>query len=207
VGDAFARWNSERDRADDRSVATRYVSPEMTGVEDLDRHGRWEQHAEYGSLWIPRTVAPGWVPYSTGRWAWVQPWGWTWVDDAPWGFAPFHYGRWVNVRNTWCWAPGSYVRRPVYAPALVAWVGGPRLSVSVNIGHGPRRGPAVGWLPLAPREVYVPGYRVSPRYVRNVNVTHVRNITNVTTIVNNPQAAVGQRDYRHRTVPHESSLL
>ena len=201
--DAFAGWNSEQDRADDRSAATRYVSPEMTGVEDLDRYGRWEQNPEYGALWIPRTVATGWAPYSTGRWAWVQPWGWTWVDDAPWGFAPFHYGRWVNVRSVWCWSPGQYVRRPVYAPALVAWIGGPRLSVSINIGGGP----AVGWVPLAPREVYVPGYRVSPRYVRNVNVTHVTNITNITTIVNNPQAAVGQQTFANRKFPHAVTVV
>ncbi len=201
--DAFAGWNSERDRADDRSAATRYVSPEMTGVEELDRYGRWEQNAEYGSLWIPRVVSPGWAPYSSGRWVWVRPWGWTWVDEAPWGFAPFHYGRWVNVRNTWCWAPGHYVRRPVYAPALVAWIGGPRLSVSINIGGGP----AVGWVPLAPREVYVPGYRVSPRYVRNVNVTHVTNITNITTIVNNPQVAIGQQNFANRKFPHAVTVV
>src|SRR5205823_12980027 len=36
----------------------------------------------------------------------------------------------------------------------------------------------VGWFPPAPRDVYVPGYHVSPTYVRNVNVTN-------TTIVNN----------------------
>src|SRR5437867_1713415 len=89
---------------------------------------------------------------STSRRA--NPWGWTWVDDAPWGFAPFHYGRWVWYRSRWCWAPGSYVARPVYAPALVAWVGGPSVNVSVSIG---RSSPPVGWFPLGPREVYVPG--------------------------------------------------
>lgn len=200
--DAFANWTAERDRADDRSASARYVSPEMTGVEDLDRHGRWEETAEYGAVWYPRVVASGWAPYSAGRWAWVQPWGWTWVDDAPWGFAPFHYGRWVYLRNSWCWAPGNYVRRPVYAPALVAWIGGPRLSLSLNIGGGP----SVGWLPLAPREVYVPHYRVTPRYVREVNVTHVTNITNITTIVNNPQAAV-QRDFSNRKFPHAVTVV
>ena len=92
--DAFAAWSSARDRNDDRSASSRYVSPEMTGVEDLDRHGRWEQSEEYGALWTPRNVPVGWAPYSTGHWVWIHPWGWTWVDDAPWGFAPFHYGRW-----------------------------------------------------------------------------------------------------------------
>jgi hypothetical protein len=94
--DAFASWNDDRDRAEDRTVtagAPRYVSPEMTGAEDLDRYGQWEQTPEYGALWVPRSVAADWAPYTTGHWAWVRPWGWTWVDDAPWGFAPFHYGR------------------------------------------------------------------------------------------------------------------
>ncbi|MFT3665886.1 DUF6600 domain-containing protein [Piscinibacter sp.] len=201
--DAFAAWVDEGDRADDRSASNRYVSPEMTGAEDLDRYGYWQDNPEYGALWVPRGVAPGWAPYTTGRWAWVAPWGWTWVDDAPWGFAPFHYGRWVYVGANWCWAPGSYVRRPVYAPAMVAWIGGPRVSASLTLGGGP----AVGWVPLAPREVYVPSYRVSPGYVRNVNVTHVTNITNITTIVNNPQQAVEGRDFRNRKFPHAVTVV
>ena len=132
----------------------------MTGAEDLDRYGQWEQTPEYGAaLDAARRSRVGWAPYSTGHWAWVRPWGWTWVDDAPWGFAPFHYGRWVYHRNRWCWAPGTYVARPVYAPALVAWIGGPRVSVSISVGGG---GPPVGWFPLAPREVYVPAYRAQP---------------------------------------------
>jgi FecR protein len=200
--DAFAAWSSDRDRQDDRNASTRYVSPEMTGVEDLDRYGRWESSDEYGSLWTPRGVAAGWAPYSSGHWTWISPWGWTWVDDAPWGFAPFHYGRWVWYRSNWCWAPGTRVLRPVYAPALVAWVGGPHVSISVNVG-----GPSVGWFPLAPREIYVPSYRVSPRYVREVNVTHVTNITNVAQIINNGQATVAQRDFSNRKFPHAVTVV
>jgi hypothetical protein len=203
VRDAFAAYNNERDQRDDRSASARYVSPEMTGMEDLDRHGRWEQNADYGPLWIPRVVAPGWAPYAAGHWAFVQPWGWTWIDDAPWGFAPFHYGRWVFLRNSWCWAPGTFVARPVYAPALVAWVGGPRVSVGISVGGGGSNfGASVGWFPLAPREVYVPSYRVSPRYVQQVNITHVTNITNITTIVNNPQGAVRDMDFANRKFHH-----
>ncbi|WP_280155280.1 DUF6600 domain-containing protein [Piscinibacter sp. XHJ-5] len=202
--DSFAAWNNERDRRDERSASTRYVSPEMTGVEDLDRYGRWEQAPEYGTVWVPRNVPAGWAPYGAGHWVWISPWGWTWVDDMPWGFAPFHYGRWAYSNQRWCWVPGSYVRRPVYAPALVGWVGGPHLSVSVSIGN---RGPGVGWFPLAPREVYVPYYRVSPRYVQQVNVTHVTQITNVTTIINNPQNAVRDIDYRNRRFPHAVTVV
>ena len=200
--DAFAAWNGVRDRSDDRNASTRYVSPEMTGVEDLDRHGRWEQSDEYGALWIPRGVAVGWAPYSTGHWVWISPWGWTWVDDAPWGFAPFHYGRWVYYRSNWCWTPGTRVYRPVYAPALVAWVGGPRVSVSVSIG-----GPVVGWFPLAPREAYVPSYRVSPRYAREVNYSHAPQIASVTQHIGNPQAAPEPRDFSNRKFAHAVTVV
>ncbi|MEQ1683573.1 MAG: DUF6600 domain-containing protein [Burkholderiaceae bacterium] len=200
VNDDFAGWNGERDRAADRVVAPRYVSAEMTGVEELDRYGSWDQNSEYGALWYPRGVAVGWAPYSTGHWAYVRPWGWTWVDDAPWGFAPFHYGRWVYHRDRWGWAPGARVVRPVYAPALVAWVGGPNVSVSINIGGGP----AVGWFPLAPREVYVPSYRHSPRYVQNINITHVTNITTINAVVNNPRAP---RDFGNRRFPNALTVV
>ncbi|MEO8524153.1 MAG: DUF6600 domain-containing protein [Caldimonas sp.] len=202
--DAFASWNDDRDRTVDRPVATRYVSPEMTGAEDLDRYGAWEQTPDYGPVWTPRNVAVGWAPYSSGHWAWVRPWGWTWVDDAPWGFAPFHYGRWVNRRDVWSWSPGTYVARPVYAPALVAWMGGPRASVSVTIGGG---GPPVGWFPLAPREVYVPSYRTSPRYVREVNITNVTNVTSITAIVNNTNGAADRRDFANRRFPNAVTIV
>jgi hypothetical protein len=103
----------------------------------------------------------------------VAPWGWTWIDQAPWGFAPFHYGRWVIIRGRWAWVPGRYEARPVYAPALVGWIGNGGWSLSFSFGTAP----AVGWFPLAPREVYVPAYRYSPTYLRQVNITHVHDVT------------------------------
>ncbi|MGZ5138885.1 MAG: DUF6600 domain-containing protein, partial [Burkholderiales bacterium] len=172
-GEEFDRWSAERDRREDRATAIRYVSRDMTGYEDLDQYGSWQTLPEYGSVWIPANVAPGWAPYRHGHWVWVSPWGWTWVDDAPWGFAPFHYGRWVWVDRYWAWAPGPITRRPVYAPALVAFVGGSSFSVSA------RSGPAVGWFPLGWREPYIPWYRASESYVRNVNFTHVSNAKNI----------------------------
>lgn len=166
--DEFEQWVRKDDARDERYAAVRRpISPEMTGADDLEGYGRWDTHPEYGSVWYPTAVAVGWAPYRYGRWAWVRPWGWTWVDDAPWGFAPFHYGRWVHWHGRWAWAPGTYVRRPVYAPAMVAWVGGGNFSVGVSFGR------PVGWVPLAPREVYRPMYRVSPVYIKQVNITHV----------------------------------
>jgi flagellar biosynthesis GTPase FlhF len=195
--DEFDRWNLERDRRDDRIASSRtaeYVSPDVTGYEDLDDNGTWSSEPEYGYVWTPSRVVVGWSPYRYGRWVWVSPWGWTWIDDAPWGYAPFHYGRWAHVRNRWCWVPGPRHVRAVYAPALVGWVGSPGLNVSVSVGSG------VGWFPLGPREVYVPHRRYSHRYVERVNVSN-------TVIVNrtylNDVYANGGRNvaYRNRNVP------
>lgn len=168
--DAFDYWVAERENAALASTTRRYVSPAMTGYQDLDAYGDWNSTSEYGAVWYPRSVADDWAPYRFGRWAWVAPWGWTWVDQSPWGFAPFHYGRWVHVRNRWGWVPGSYIARPVYAPALVAWIGNPGWSVGFRSGAAP----AVGWFPLAPREVYVPGFRASAQFVHRINGAHVR---------------------------------
>ena len=156
--DEFDSWTRERDERDERASTSRtaqYVSPDVTGYEDLDDHGSWSSEAEYGYVWTPRNVAVDWSPYRYGRWVWVSPWGWTWIDDSPWGYAPFHYGRWAHVRNRWCWVPGPRHLRPVYSPAMVVWVG----------GHGSR----ISWFPLGPREVYVPGRRHSRHYFDRVN--------------------------------------
>lgn len=200
--DDFDRWAVARDQRDDRSQSVRYLSAETTGYEDLDRYGNWETTSEYGAVWYPRTVAADWAPYRVGRWTWVDPWGWTWVDSAPWGYAPFHYGRWVMHHQRWCWAPGTVVARPVWAPAMVGWVGGSNWSVSFSSGAAP----AVGWFPLAPHEVYVPSYRVSPAYIRQVNITHVTRITNVT--VNNGIAnPPPNMHYRNRDAHNAVSLM
>ena len=173
--DNFDRWWETRDDREDRRPPPRYVSRDMVGYEDLDEYGYWRNDPSYGQVWVPRTVAVGWAPYHDGHWAWVDPWGWTWIDDAPWGFAPFHYGRWAYAGGGWCWIPGPIAVRPVYAPALVAWVGGEHFGVAIGFGGGG----GVGWLPLGPREIYRPSYRVSETYVNRVNVTNITNITNV----------------------------
>src|SRR3984893_1045238 len=170
--DAVEVWSADRDRRWDRSLSARYV-PDIVGYEDLDEHGSWRMTAEYGSAWYPSAVAVDWAPYRTGHWCYIDPWGYAGVDEQPWGFAPFHYGRWVWVGGAWGWvaAPlrlevGIYIR-PVYAPALVAWVAA---------------GAGIAWFALGPREVYVPPYPVSLSYVRNINVS---NTTVNTTVINN----------------------
>ena len=196
--DAFDAWSADRDGRWDRSQSARYVSPDVVGYEDLDENGSWQQTPDYGYVWYPRTVVPGWAPYRFGHWAYIAPWGYTWVDDQPWGFAPFHYGRWVWWRGAWGWvatpprSEGFAYVRPVYAPALVAWVG---------VGAG------IAWFALGPREVYVPSYPVSRDYVRSINVSNtvvnttvVNNVYN-TTIINNKTVNVTNITYANRNVP------
>ncbi len=180
--DDWDGWCLARNRREEQSPSARYVSRDMAGYQDLDDNGSWRQVPDYGAVWVPTSVAAGWAPYHNGRWVWVEPWGWTWVDEAPWGFAPFHYGRWVYV-GYWAWVPGPVAVRPVYAPALVAWVGGSNFNLSVSFGGGG----GIAWFPLGPREVYVPAYHASPTYINRVNVTNttIVNNVNITNVYNN----------------------
>jgi len=149
--DDWDRWNDARsDRIGD-SVSARYLPPDVYGAEELDYYGDWRVVPTYGSVWIPYGVSVGWVPYSTGYWVWDPFYEWTWVDDAPWGWAPFHYGRWVTINGYWAWVPGPVVRRPVYSPALVAFMvhGG-----GVSIGL-----PGLWWVALGWGEPVVPWWR------------------------------------------------
>src|SRR6184192_2634915 len=194
--DDWEDWCASRDRRWDDARSSRYVSRDVIGYEDLDDNGEWRTTPDYGPVWVPRTVATGWAPYRYGHWAWVEPWGWTWIDDAPWGFAPFHYGRWVYVGDGWAWVPGRVVARPVYAPALVVFVGGRNWSLAIAGGSG------VAWFPLAPEEPYVPAYRVSNRYIRNVNMTNV-NVTNI----NVTNVNVTNINYRNRREPDAMTVV
>jgi hypothetical protein len=208
--DVWDRWNYARTDALIESVSARYVPQQVYGVDDLDHYGNWRVMPTYGAVWVPQAVAPGWAPYSTGRWIYDPSFGWTWVDTAPWGWAPYHYGRWVFVNGLWAWAPGPIVARPVYAPALVAFFSAPGVTVSVGT-------PFVSWVALSWGEPLVPwwgrpgfvgrpywGGWGGPRVVNNVvvNNTTVVNVTNVTvyrnTTINNAVVAVRQDGFgRH----------
>ena len=191
--DDFDNWSYSRDRRYDNSRSSQYCSQDLVGAEDLDDYGDWRSDSSYGNVWFPR-VSTGWAPYHDGHWAWIDPWGWTWVDDSPWGYAPFHYGRWASVGGRWGWIPGPRQERSVYAPALVAFVGGGSFAVG-----------SIAWFPLGPREVYVPSYRVSRGYVNRVNVTNTTvNTTTVTNIYNttivNKSTTISNVNYVNRNV-------
>jgi hypothetical protein len=185
ANDDFDTFAFDRDQHEDKAESSNYISTEMTGADDLDEYGRWNYVADYGPVWTPVGVSVGWAPYRFGHWVWVAPWGWTWVENEPWGFAPFHYGRWAFIGGGWGWVPGPVVVRPIYAPACVAFVGGGGFGIGVGVGVGP-----VGWFALGPREVFVPWYHTSRVYVNNVNITNTRvNVTEVNNVYEHPNVA------------------
>jgi len=195
-------WSLDLDQRLQNSISARYVSREMVGYGDLDANGTWDPQSEYGPVWYPNNVPYGWRPYSTGHWAYVQPWGYTWVDDAPWGFAPFHYGRWTQIGGRWGWTPGPPQVRPVYSPALVAFVGGGPggggFSLSIGFGGG---GGVAAWFPIGVGEPYVPWYRCSPNYARQVNVSNVNvAVIRNTTIVNNYNTYINKTVINNTTI-------
>jgi len=149
--DGFDTWSASRDRHYERNRAQAYVSRQMVGYADLDEYGVWQTTPDYGPVWYPTAVADDWAPYRFGYWTTVGGWGYTWVDYAPWGYAPFHYGRWAFVAGRWGWCPGAYVPRPVWAPAMVGWIGGPGWGISADLGS-----PVYGWVPLGWAEPYHP---------------------------------------------------
>jgi len=194
--DDFDRWAGDRDRRWEGSVSARYVSPDVIGYQDLDDNGTWRTDAQYGNVWVPNRVVAGWSPYHDGHWAWIDPWGWTWVDDAPWGFAVSHYGRWTDLGGTWGWVPGPVRARAIYAPALVAFVGGRNFQLAISGGNVG----GVAWFPLGPRDVYRPTYAASRGYFTRINSSNtVINNTQITNVYNNTN--VTNIRYVNRQVP------
>ena len=193
--DDWDRWSDSRDQTLTRSASTQYVGPGIYGTEDLDPYGNWVNVPGYGYAWQP-VVVDGWAPYRQGRWVWEDWYGWTWVSYEPWGWAPYHYGRWFyEPAYGWCWYPGLITARHYWSPALVAFFGFGGGGVSIGFGN-------VGWVPLAPYEVFRPwwgrGYYGSATYInRSVNITNV-NVTNVyrNARVQNGFTAVSGTDFR-----------
>ena len=113
----------------------------------LDPYGTWADDPTYGTVWVPAAsaVGTGFTPYvSAGHWAYDN--DYVWVSDYPWGWAPFHYGRWVLIEGRgWAWIPGRE-----YRGAWVEW--------SVDDGYS-----YLGWAPMGPEFVWFGGVAVGYR--------------------------------------------
>ena len=156
--------------------------------------GSWVEVGNYGYCWQPDVAVSdaSWRPYADGYWAYTDE-GWTWVSYEDFGWATYHYGRWVRlVDYGWVWRPGYE-----WGPAWVSW----------RFGGG-----YAGWAPLPPETEVVyesrpltghldvefdigPGYYnfVDVRYIGepvlrsrivdvSQNVTYINQTVNVTNI-------------------------
>lgn len=170
--DDFDRWALERDVAIAKrlreSYYDRYYDEEIYGADDLNEYGEWVYTRKYGYVWKPYRNSisrySNWSPYRYGHWRWIPPYGWTWVNDEPWGWATYHYGRWVWDGGYWYWSPyGQYRwRRSWWSPALVV--------VTYSGGY-------ICWYPLP----YNYGYYNYNAYYHNTTI-----INNNTTVIVNP---------------------
>lgn len=135
--------------------------------DNLGSGGNWVEVGDYGYCWQPTVASSNsWRPYSDGYWAYTDV-GWTWVSYEDFGWATYHYGRWVRLRDRgWFWVPGRE-----WGPAWVSWRTG---------------GDYVGWAPLPPRGggelVYESGpvsarvdidFDIGPSYYNFVDVRYI----------------------------------
>jgi hypothetical protein len=100
----------------------------------LAPEGRWFYDDDYGYVWQPNVgeSTSDWRPYADGHWVWTDR-GWYWDSNEDFGWATYHYGRWILVAGVgWVWVPGDQ-----WAPAWVSW----RQSDDDDY---------VGWAPLPP---------------------------------------------------------
>jgi Family of unknown function (DUF6600) len=135
--------------------------------DNLGDDGSWVEVGDYGYCWQPTVAVSNrsWRPYTDGYWAYTDV-GWTWVSYEDFGWATYHYGRWIRLRGRgWVWVPGRE-----WAPAWVSWRTG---------------GDYVGWAPLPPRRVgeyydYSPitaqvdiDFDIGPSYYNFIDVRYI----------------------------------
>jgi hypothetical protein len=194
--DEWMDWNaSQDDMLETNSPSAAYLPPSLSDYSyEFDDNGSWTYQPDYGYVWAPAIVTPGWAPYTLGRWVWIQG-NYVWVSYETWGWVPYHYGRWAFRTGTgWFWVPPT-AQQAFWCPGEVAWNYTPTY---------------VSWVPLAPGEVYY-GYgyygphsvnlRNAP--INNGMVTHAyRNagVSNAVTVVSRETFVSGSA-YRKLKLP------
>ncbi|MEE1884542.1 DUF6600 domain-containing protein [Pedobacter flavus] len=173
-----------------------YVSLQQF-YDELSPYGTWINDPQYGYVWRPDVDQSSFRPYYTnGRWVQTV-YGNTWVSNYDWGWAPFHYGRWVLDRyNRWLWIPDT-----VWGPAWVDWRSGngyygwapmgPSINIHINIGRRYVR-PDYAWNFIPMHNIYIGNY---PRYraYNNVRIINRTKIINNTYVYNSRTYYTGPR--------------
>ncbi|HEU0005117.1 MAG TPA: DUF6600 domain-containing protein [Terriglobia bacterium] len=160
VKDEWDRWVEERQAYLTKITQERFhYGDSGWTTADLYNYGSWYDVPTYGRVWRPASVDTDWVPFRSGRWCWY-PFGWTWISYEPWGWIPYHYGRWAHVNPYgWSWVPGP--RYVSWCPGAVNWVQGTHW---------------VGWVPLGPHEPWY-GYGHGGNVFVSRNFRHRGSVT------------------------------
>ena len=116
--DEFDEWTTKSDAAISKRMKDafydKYYDQDIYGAEDLNAYGEWIYSRKYGYVWRPYETSiddyADWSPYRYGHWRWIPPYGWTWVNDEPWGWATYHHGRWIYDNGYWVSIPYGVVR-------------------------------------------------------------------------------------------------
>jgi ferric-dicitrate binding protein FerR (iron transport regulator) len=125
AADDFDTWSADRDRmlANGSASAEQYVAPYQPQFDeaaaDLSAYGYWGNISGCGACWIPYGVSARWMPFGLGSWCYYGNLGWTWISAEPWGWLPYHFGRWFYTTHGWAWSPNP-VRR--FHPGAVDWI-------------------------------------------------------------------------------------
>src|SRR5712692_10573630 len=163
---AWDDWNAKRDslwaqRGHGQGASVRHVPPQLQDdAYALEENGRWERvsyQGAYHEFWRPTTVAATWQPFTVGRWTdWYG--DQCWVPAEPFGYVTHHYGNWVVVDGGWYWAPPVAPVAVAPGPLLgFAWYPGRVAWIHSDVD--------IGWVPLAPTEVYYAHRAWGPRAV------------------------------------------
>jgi len=203
--DSFDQFNISRDQSIASAYnANPYLSPQLAGYSNLANYGSWQNVPGYGWAWAPNNQNQNnFAPYQNGQWAWEPASGYTWVDNAPYGYPTTHYGSWFNNPSYggWLWQPPGYQYQTsssalssAWLPAVVSFfiTGGSGADTSGLLnGFSGLTGPYadntdIGWIPLAPGEQYQPWYGQNYSYPSTA-LTPVPNVTNIYNYYSNAQ--------------------
>ena len=159
-------WNAARDslwskRVQVNGETVKQLPPQLQDdAYDLEESGTWEKVSYEGrehTFWRPTAVAASWQPFTVGRW--TDYYGdQVWVPDESFGYVTHHYGNWVIVNGKWFWAPPAPVVQVAAGPVIgFGWYPGRVAWISNDAD--------VGWVPLAPAEVYYSHHQWGPSAV------------------------------------------
>jgi len=133
--------------------------------QELSPYGRWMNNPRFGQVWI--NYDANFRPYYTdGHWEYTN-YGWSWISDYDWGWAPFHYGRWeYDPFYGWMWIPGYE-----WGAAWVSWSSYDDYYGWAPLGYGNNINISFGSIPYN-NWTFIPRRNICDRNLNRYYVSH-----------------------------------